>query len=447
MESLQKPNLSENSPGCLKWEELRDASTALLLREVRVTQDPILKSRLYEQACNQECTHISEVLSGIVRTRFEFEAYNGKLYLLQPNGVTDWQTMHQNGLDRARAHAEANPDFAFYPMIAEAELEESKMQEKMIQEDKPAVMVRLSLCGADIASSESLEVIGRDPQLQRAFLRTSVFDGRLALNSRSLDGMTIERARKLYKNVFGIELAEDISSIDILKMPVVYGEGDMSTSDMHKLADRIVEAYDQIVFEETGEVHKAGRNLQQSQDTFRFVLANPDLISAHIGSLDRIDSGLDTAWLAYQSNELRYDIMSSFKQRLEGVWVDWGNLAESVIYAGLTERAAGTKFYGCDSRTESNDSLADSSGYVNAQNPEAWDWKDGKCRITNCPTRTKKEKVKVGPCQICQQCQKLFNKKFSLNEIDNFYKYGFDRSVPIVEVRPLKEEEELAKAS
>lgn len=399
-------------PGTLGLAELdaqRDLSTVMLIRQALETGEPELKNALYEQACNQEVTHISEVLEGVVKTRFEFENLEGKLFALQPGGVTDWEELHQNGLARARIMADMDPDFKFYREIAEAELEEARLQKAMAEYGRPAAMVRLSLSGSDVAEPEKLKALGRDPHLDRAYLRVSVFDGKTAIDSRSLDHMSLDRAKKLYQRVFGVELPKGATSLDILKMPLIYGEGQMPVAEMHKLAEMITSHYDQMLYEETGRVHRSGRSLGKNPDTYAFVLENQDLIRAHMTGLEKIVCSLGRLEAAEIANQLRYDIMSSFKRRLEGSWVERGSLADSVTYAGNEERAGGTEFAGCDVILGTN-RLAGAAGYVNAAGAEGWIWKDGKCVVKNCPSQAKRQNVKVGPCSVCRDCQTIFDK-------------------------------------
>src|SRR5574337_82912 len=119
--------MAETAENCLRKSDYdRSVNSLLLLRESQRSHDPILKRRLYEQSCDQEASHIAEVLPGPLQTEFKFSTYGGELYLLQPNGVNDWLAMHKNGLSRARAMARINPALKFYERIAEAELEEAE---------------------------------------------------------------------------------------------------------------------------------------------------------------------------------------------------------------------------------------------------------------------------------------------------------------------------------
>jgi hypothetical protein len=356
-----------------KYAELetrRDISSVLLLREMYNTDDLDHRRHLFDQAADQEASHISEVLNGTVRTDYGFDVHNGKLYLLQPNGVTDWQEMHKNGAQRAKLRAAIDPRFEPYAQIAEAEVEESSTQEEIVRRGEPAALVKLSLCGSDVMGSEQLAQIGRDPNLQRAFLRVSVFDGqKLRIYSRSIDRMALNDGRGIAGG-WGVfdrpkaDMAPDASSIDILKTDIILDESQMNIDDMHNLADRLVGAYDELQYDRTGKVHKAGRD-PEGIDTYKFVTDNWDLMNAHMDSLcDLSARELPMAVLAQTANNIRYDIMASFKQRMDGTWVSKGSLAESVAEAGSGERAIGTQFSGCDTVVGAGLNSAN-SGYVN----------------------------------------------------------------------------------
>jgi len=306
---------------------------------------PAHSRELYHQARDLEASHIAEILDGENRNKFEFESRDGKLYALQPEGVVDWQAMHRNGVGRAEAIARDNPRFDFYTDIARAELEEAQAQEAMVQTGEPATLFSISLAGDDIASSWELSQIGRNPEARRAFVRASVFDGqKLHLYSCSKDSMSTQDAIEIYKDFFKVDLPPEANSIDILRGCI------QLPGAHHDLLDRIVPP--------------------AKRETYRFVLENPDLLSAHMDSLQSLASqNLSSGLLAEYADNLRYDIMSSYTHRFEGRWIDLGSLADSVVYAGAIEREAGTQYPGCDTIVAQKNTLA-KTGYVNAQGLE-----------------------------------------------------------------------------
>lgn len=377
----------------------RAINSVLLLRDMHECQDPRLKQQLFEQAFGQEASHIAEVLPGSVHTEFDFESANGELYVLQPDGVVDWLALHSNGLDRARRMARSNPALKFYEQIAEAELEEAELQKQMVSGGQPQTLVTLSLCGNDVAGNESLESVGRDPKLQRAYLRTSIFDGqKLHLDSRTMDYMNLDAAKRIYKEHLGIDFPDEITSIDILKTRKLL------PGARFDLPDKI--------------------SSQPRFNNYDFVINHPDLINAHMESLSAMSLGKIDYGLDKYANDLRYDIMSSYKQRLEGKWVSLGCLGESVANAGSIERSAGTEYSGCDTVVANKSRNPQDAGYINATGRELWAWRDGTCRIQNCPSRKKEKKVKpkVGPCDICKICQPLFDSGMELSDIEIYYR-------------------------
>jgi hypothetical protein len=370
-------------------EQARITHSVSLLKNIYNCLDLAHQKTLYEQAANLEASHISEVLAGETRTKFEFDSREGKLYALQPEGVTDWEHLHQNGVYRATLMARENPGFEFYARIAEAELEEARAQEAMVKRGVPSTMLAISLCGNDVASPQNLRLVGRDPELQKGYLRAGVFDGhKMHLYSYSKDNFTLEEARQILRRL-GVNVQPDANSIDILRArPQLPGA-------QHDLLEKLVPP--------------------QSTDAYKFVLEQSDLLDVHMSGLDYLaQQNMPDDILAEQTNQLRYNIMSSFKQRLEGSWIDLGDIQDSVAYAGDIEREAGTQFAGCDViiTTQSDDPLV-KSGYLNAlllSGRENWVWTDGFCKVKECPTRDPKPKrVKVGPCSVCKACQTLFD--------------------------------------
>jgi hypothetical protein len=361
----------ELSANYTELQQQMDSNSVMLLREMHTASDPELKRRLFDQAADQEASLMSEVLDGAVITDFKFTAQEGRLYLLQPNGITDWQLMHEYGVARAKAKADEDSGFRPYAAIARAELEEARLQEEMVKVGRPAAMVKLSLCGDDVMASEQLSKIGRDAKARRAFLRVSVFDGRdLHIHSRSIDGVSLGDGRDITDGwgMFDkplIDLEQESSSVDLLGSHIYFEENDLSIPQMHQLADKLVAAFDKRQHQRTGKVYKAGRS-PEGVDTYRFVLDNTDLLKAHMDSLVSLAARaeLPIGHVSALTNDLRYDIMASYKQRLEGNWQELGSLAESVAAAGENERANGTEFWGCDSVVSANSS---NTGYVNAE--------------------------------------------------------------------------------
>jgi hypothetical protein len=369
-------------------EQVRVNHSVLLLQDAAESYSPEYRQAILEHVYNLEASHISEVLVGETRTQFEFVAHEGKLYAPQPQGETDWQKLHENGVRRARLRAQRDSRFTFYARIAEAELEEAKVQEAMVRKGEPSTLLTVSLCGNDVASSDNLRLIGRDPELQRGYLRASVYDGeKLHLYSYSKDGLTLEGARKILHDL-GVSVEPDANSIDILKEQVHI------PGAHHDLLTKIAPL--------------------EGTDCYKFVLEQDDLLDRHLAGLsDLASSNLPPNVIAEHTNNLRYDTMSSFKQLLAGSWVDLGNLDDSVAYAGSVERSLGTEFPGCDTivTANQNNSVAE-AGYVNAYDrlKSRWSWKDGFCQVKECPTqKPKRQKVKVGPCSVCKNCQAMFD--------------------------------------
>jgi len=375
-------------------ERRRDASSVLLLREMQETEDLRLKRELFEQAADQESSHISEALNGKVSTRFDFDARGGKLYFLQPGGVTDWYEMHHNGYARAKALAENDPQLAFYRRISKAELENAATQEELLKTGEPFAMVELSLAGDDLAPREALKKVGRDPELRRAFLRVSVSDGqKFSIYSESLDGVTVEDGRDiasgwgLWQNS-KMSLEPNASSVDILANPIILKQDELNLEHMHTLAERLVQAYDDRLQAKTGQTYRSGRSPEQALRTYEFVLNNPDLMNAHMEGLCHLaGSNFDLKVLADYANDLRYDIMASYKQRMEGKWIDKGNLAESVAGAGASERAVGTEFYGCDTTVGSNNIA--NGGYANSEGKSLMELSGKKIQCANSDCKKK----------------------------------------------------------
>jgi hypothetical protein len=105
--------------------------------------------------------------------------------------------------------------------------------------------------------------------------------------------------------------------------------------------------------------------------------------------------------VAAATNDLRYDIMSSFKQRLEGTWQDYSSLGESVVAAGNVEREAGTQYGGCD--TVIGNQTAELAGYQNARGQ-----KPGRADRQEITKNLRENIVGKGGCGSCGAEGKLY---------------------------------------
>jgi hypothetical protein len=387
-------------------EQQMEASAALILQEMHCTTDLHRRINLFEQAADQEASLISEVLDGAVITNFRFHSVDGRLQLLQPDGVTDWQEMHEHGVLRAKARAAEDENYEPYVRMAVAELAEASSQEKISTGGEPAVMVKLSLCGNDVMADEQLDKLGRNPEVQRAFLRVSVFDGNdMHIHSHSIDGLSLNDGRGIATG-WGLWeepqmiLQPDASSVDILENQIYFDQSQMSVQEMHQLANRLVESFDTLQTKRTGIPYKDGR-VHEGVNTYEFVLDNRDLLDAHMSSMVELAARteLPISHLAALTSDLRYDIMSSFKQRLEGTWIEYGSIGESVVRAGEIERTLGTQYGGCDMVISA--AVAEQAGYVNAQ---------GASRIERAMMikKLRKEAVGSGDCSACGAKSKLY---------------------------------------
>lgn len=322
LETEPKP-LPSVEPTLEQLRAKKAASSVMALRRAEFEPDPLIKKAIFEHVYNQETTHLCEILEGKVETEVEFETIDGKLYAVDETGLTDWEKFHENNWQYANLLVEQNPKLEPYLRISEADTEEGIAQIEMVKAGEPKTMVKLSLCGDDILDEQALLKLGRDPLKKRAMLRVSIFDGaKLKLYTRSIDNMSLEGGKEFYKHNFNIEIPNDYDSADLLSMSVAYDEV------LHNLADELVPS-------------QAGIN------TYQFVNQQQDLLKVYFESLNGLAQGnLSEYQIAFSANELRYDIMSSFKKRLRGD--DVYASADAIISAGNEDRARGETHNGCD---------------------------------------------------------------------------------------------------
>ncbi len=316
----------------------RQADSARTLRELH---EGLSDSRAREYVFRQESLYLSEMMDGQVRTDLDFWLAGDQMVCHDEQGLpVDWLELHSNGVAYARERAAQNPNLSAYIRVAEAEYEESLLQRRILEQGIEATLVTFSLCGSDLFSDDDLKLLGRNPKLRRGFLRVSVFDGQggLRLFSRSIDGLSAADVAQTYQSEFNIALAQDASTIDILNSPVVLGIAD------YQLADRLAP--------------------KQGPDSYRFVLSHPELLESLMSGLDSIALYQPPENWPGLSEQLRRDIVSSYKRKLDGTWQDLESLAESIAAAGVME--AGTEFFGCDT-VLGGQRISDKLGYFTKQ--------------------------------------------------------------------------------
>jgi hypothetical protein len=58
---------------------LQAAGSVMLLKQMHESPDLEMRRAIFEQVCDQETSHISEVLPGVVNTRFNFDINDRKI--------------------------------------------------------------------------------------------------------------------------------------------------------------------------------------------------------------------------------------------------------------------------------------------------------------------------------------------------------------------------------
>ena len=193
------------------------------MRRVQTEVDIDIQQCTYEHIYNQETTHLSEILDGVIKTEVDFKSIEGKLFAIDETGPTDWEVFHENNWNYAKLLVQNDQDLKPYLEIAELEADEGYLQAKIVEIGEPKTMAVLSLCGEDILSPKVLTKLGRNPIKQRAMFRVSTFDGQnLKIYSRSIDNMDLKTGQEFLRINFGIELSAGAKSTDILKTRVIF---------------------------------------------------------------------------------------------------------------------------------------------------------------------------------------------------------------------------------
>jgi hypothetical protein len=349
-------------------------------------------------------TWLSEVMDGSMRTPFEYR-FDGQDLLAEDNS-----RMETVFIEAIEAAAKMPPELGFELRRRRIEYEEYGDMLGMAIGYLPNTMVVVSDFPPELMETNTNAGgynVHRKQTMLRVIKRTE--DGKLQMRSQSLDLSDRFALEKLY-NTLGF----------------VPQEGELLGQRMHLelndheqdfLIDRLMGAYDRTLSLQYGGEWYAGQLNGRKLNTYDFVCAQTDLLETYFyyGGILRND-------------RLTRELAAAMKLRFEGRGnnmhisevqlnpVSMKQVRLEMFSAGHVADQERTSFNGCgmsSKASESKNAEQQNSelGYGNKadkSDSEKLIWKDGVCRIDNCPTRP--GKTKVAQCSVCRGCQALFDK-------------------------------------
>lgn len=361
------------------------------------------KNELYDReirARNDATTWLAETLNGRMRTSFDY--YFDDLELYADDGGRLGQ-IFEDSLGQAELIAEAKPELNFEVRRRRYEIDEYHDMLKMAAGDLPNTMITISDFPPELMNSTK-NVGGYNTSRKQTMLRiiTRMSDGRLRMQSQSLDGSNRQALEAIYAG-FGLKAEPG----ELLGQRIYSNENEI---EQEFLIDKLTGVYDNsLELQNPGKKYRAGRILPDlpGLETYQFVQSQPDLINYMTEKMLAGNLDEQVMFSVAATMASRYDksgIKINLAQMEQASPLAFERALMDEIYQA-TERAAmrGDTYSGCGASVgarSTEDQLA-ASGFGN-KTGEKNSWhggtiKKGKC--VNCH-----EFTDVGVESWCKQC-------------------------------------------
>jgi len=349
-------------------------------------------------------TWLAEVMPGNMRTPFEYTYYGGELYA-------------QDGSAMGRIFDDSIEGAKSLPLYERRrrEIEKGEYLDMlaMMKGDKPNTIVVESdfpLELMDVTEDVGGYNVSRKQTMLRVLAKTP--QGTLKMFSQSLDGSNRRGLEAIYE-YFGQKPAPG----ELLGQRIFV---ELDSSSQELIIDNLTNVYDRSLHAQYGGEWNAGRASGVDRNTYDFVCGQQDLIKAYLAITKSFTGGFrDYSLAAAIKDRFLCKKLVESTEYVEAGVVAHTMAVDEMYRAGNAAQARGEVFSGCgasvsrDYNSKSAEAQLDGSGYGNQANKSLSDsetlvWKDGVCRVDNCPTRP--GKTKVAQCSVCRCCQLWFDK-------------------------------------
>lgn len=360
------------------------------------------EQRLYDDTT----TWLAEVLEGHMRTPFEYRFDGRELYGRDGGAL---KPIFDDAIEQAKTFG---THLGFELRRRCKDKQEYQEMISMAKGDRPNTMIVVSDFPPELTHATT-DVGGYNANRKQTMLRVITLseDGRILMRSQSLDKSDRTGLEAIYRSLgFEPQAGELLGQ----RMHI-----DLPKDQQEFLVDSLMGVYDRTLQSKYGGNWYAGIQNNSMRNTYDFVRQQNDLLTAFTNKT-LMNGGINEDHL--------YDLAAAMKSRFEQrslvtnpgdqfTSVNPGiNVHAEMQLAGVLARSEGKTFSGCGVSIKANNELSPSftpddlaeSGYGNkVDDKENWTWKNGICRVDDCPTRP--GKTKVGPCDVCTCCQKLFD--------------------------------------
>ncbi len=364
-------------------------------------------------------TWTAELLSGAMRTEFDFMSDGNELYAHDGAPMTP---IFKDALAEAERTATHNPNLRFEARRRKIEAEELKEILAMAQGDRLNTMVVVSDFPPELMDAKE-DVGGYNVRRKTAMLRviSKQPDGSIKMVSRSLEGSNRQALEDIYKS-----MGQEARPGELLGQRMHLK---LSHEQQQVLAEGLMGVYDRSLGQQFGGNWHAGWRMPTDRaeiNTYDFVRSQSDLLR---GFLSLTDQNIDLKTNLYN---LAAALQERFERSMKGEIViptnsnrEQSNAIAEMMNAGGRARGLGVVFAACGLtiKGDSDGMLSISEQLSNlgfgGKTGEETKYKfDKKMHCVNCQPNPKKdeEEKMCGPCGICKDCDTKIRRETAKNE-------------------------------
>lgn len=366
-----------------------------MLRYDLAAFDRVLPETL-QRVYDEELTYIAEGINRPLHTEFTLQSREGELVYFDKGAWVPYTGMLIRGLEIAEAEAAVDPRKDLQVRRAQQDLVVGYQLRKLHAGQRMQWYSTHPEEEAERYGEEFIASLGYQPKRQMGFLYQAFGneDGSVTMHSQSVDNSD-ERAFQA-----AMQAGEQDGDIDAMR-----------------------QSYDQVLATRHKTRVYAGQftqSFESTQNAWELIRRHDDLIGHYLTSLEALASDdLSETELSTAKKRLTYGVWAALKERLDHSatrleQVDT-SLQGEIDWAYRQLAARGEMLFGCGGAISAEGALlaAESGDVFDAvfgekAGNETLVWKDGYCRVDNCPS--KPGKTKVAQCSVCRGCQTWFDR-------------------------------------
>lgn len=407
-----------------------DVLASLYLLRADIDRYGEVRRETFERVYEQELTYLAEGIDAPLITRFEQHMVGGRLEAIDG---TPLRQMLKNGLETAVKGAKEDSRYAFHAQRAQNDLFELDAVEAMMRgEANINTIISFSPFPHEALEEHGKGLLvtrGYQPDRKLSFLRIyqNAGDGRLQTSTISLDNSNLDGFRDIAAK-YGVKIPDNETS-DFFGQYLI---GLQEERALANLEQELIVHYDTFLNSITGLNYYQGRASADRINPWDFIESQKDLVGFYFQRLNSMSEHppVSRVVLERQKIELTYSFWAAMKQRLDryrrgqlsvpvsnkDMLGDEQRLQLEIANAGQAAAERHERLVGCggDMLIEASETSLWNArpetalASIMTSETERLEWKEGYCRINECPTRPRK--TEVAQCNICRGCQRLFDK-------------------------------------